>query len=461
MVSAYIASAIGAPEGAIKLLLSIFAGYPLALLHRLPLFYAAPSLVKHLLLFLEGASICYYNFGIDTVHMWLNVTIIYLLVLLCGGTKFSVIFAFVFNTCYLLIGYYTQVPFQDFGISWTMPHCVLTLRLTGVAFDYYDSKRRTAGNDVELTEKPGYLEMLGHTFFFGGVLVGPQFSLKRYLNFVNGKYTDRKTGGGPKSVHASLEKLAVGVFYLGMFQLLALYIPDSYLTSPSFHELGFLTKCALITIWGKNALHKYVGVWLIQEGSIILTGMSYNGVEEKGVAKWDGCTNIKVWQLETGESFSDFIQSFNVNTNQWMARYVYKRLRFLGSKVLSQLLTLLYLALWHGLLSGYYMCFFLELLLTHAELQAKHILGQLHIFGNFKRLTILDLFGRFIRKTLLMFLWSYSLVSFVLLQTEKWMSVYWSVYFAGHISCLLVIAVAHALHAVKKSKPLANGVHLD
>lgn len=41
----------------------LITGYPLALLHRLPLFYSAPSLIKHLLLFLEGASICYYNFG--------------------------------------------------------------------------------------------------------------------------------------------------------------------------------------------------------------------------------------------------------------------------------------------------------------------------------------------------------------------------------------------------------------
>ncbi|CAG5121954.1 unnamed protein product, partial [Candidula unifasciata] len=319
MVSANIASVIGVPEGVIKLLLSILIGYPLALLHRLPLFYSAPSTLKHLVIFIEGASICYYNFGIDTVHMWLNVTIIYLVILLCGGSKFSVIFAFVFNTCYLVIGYYTQVPFQDFGISWTMPHCVLTLRLSGVAFDYYDSKRKTADKDVLLSEKPGYIEMLGHSFFFGGVLVGPQFSLKRYLNYVNGEYADRKISGASDSIRTSLEKLMVGMFYLATFQLLALYIPDSYLTSSSFHDLGFLTKCALITIWGKNALHKYVGVWLIQEGSLILTGMSYNGVDEKGQAKWDGCTNIKVWQLETGESFSDFIQSFNVNTNQWMA----------------------------------------------------------------------------------------------------------------------------------------------
>ena len=29
-----------------------------------------------------------------------------------------------------------------------------------------------------LTSRPGYLEMLGHVFFFGGVMVGPQVSVK-------------------------------------------------------------------------------------------------------------------------------------------------------------------------------------------------------------------------------------------------------------------------------------------
>ena len=65
-----------------------------------------------------------------------------------------------------------------------------------------------------------------------------------------------------------------------------------------------------------------------QEGAIIITGMSYNGRDEHGNRRWDACTNIKVYQLETGEHFSDFIQSFNFNTNQWMLKWVFLVVNF-------------------------------------------------------------------------------------------------------------------------------------
>lgn len=41
-------------------------------------------------------------------------------------------------------------------------------------------------------------------------------------------------------------------------------------------------------------------------------------------------------------------------------RYIFKRLKFLGNKDISQATTLFFLAIWHGLFSGYFMNFFLE-----------------------------------------------------------------------------------------------------
>lgn len=191
-----------------------------------------------------------------------------------------------------------------------------------------------------------------------------------------------------------------------------------------------------------------------------MTGMSYNG-KENGVRKWDGCTNIKVWQLESGESFSDFIQAFNVNTNQWMAKYIYKRLRFLGSKILSQLITLFYLALWHGLQSGYYMCFFLELVETNAETQVIWVLKNYAPKSKLTDLFILRLLGRLIRKVILMFLWSYALVSFVLLDYYKWNHVYTSIYYIGHVACILAMFGGFFLKSMSKPKREVNGIHTE
>lgn len=49
--------------------------------------------------------------------------------------------------------------------------------------------------------------------------------------------------------------------------------------------------------------------------------------------------------------------------------HVFKRLKFLGNKLLSQMFTLLFLAVWHGLHSGYLICFSMEFLIVNVEKQ--------------------------------------------------------------------------------------------
>jgi lysophospholipid acyltransferase 5 len=46
---------------------------------------------------------------------------------------------------------------------------------------------------------------------------------------------------------------------------------------------------------------------------------------------------------------------------------VYKRLKFLGNRYISQAAALTFLAVWHGLHSGYYMCFLLEFVIMKLE----------------------------------------------------------------------------------------------
>ncbi len=59
-----------------------------------------------------------------------------------------------------------------------------------------------------------------------------------------------------------------------------------------------------------------------KEGACILTGLSYDGKGKDGKVKWNGLRNIKMRRFEFGHSFQSVIESFNLNTNQWAARYV-------------------------------------------------------------------------------------------------------------------------------------------
>lgn len=89
-------------------------------------------------------------------------------------------------------GYY-QTGTDTYDIKWSMPHCVLTLRLIGLSFDYYDGRKKPEQltphqKTLALVEAPSLLEMCGHVYFPGGFLVGPQFSMKRYLDFTTQKF---------------------------------------------------------------------------------------------------------------------------------------------------------------------------------------------------------------------------------------------------------------------------------
>lgn len=89
-------------------------------------------------------------------------------------------------------GYY-QTGTETYDIKWSMPHCVLTLRLIGLTFDYYDGKKKadlltSNQKKTALASAPTLLEMCGHVYFPGGFLVGPQFSMRRYLDCTTLKF---------------------------------------------------------------------------------------------------------------------------------------------------------------------------------------------------------------------------------------------------------------------------------
>ena len=154
----------------------------------------------------------FYVLGWDISHSLGCVLVQYLLFKILSGTRTCVAVSFVFHMSYLLIGKpsyissyndqnlnffhrpgYYQTGTETYDIKWSMPHCVLTLRLIGLTFDYYDGKKKAdtlspIQKTTALTSAPTLLEMCGHVYFPGGFLVGPQFSMRRYLDCTTLKF---------------------------------------------------------------------------------------------------------------------------------------------------------------------------------------------------------------------------------------------------------------------------------
>ncbi len=124
-----------------------------------------------------------------------------------------------------------------------------------------------------------------------------------------------------------------------------------------------LLMSKLKVIWLLKKIRKTNSHVKWQEGVCIISGASYN---EKTDSVYE-CSNVHVLKFETTPTFGGIIRSFNLTTNEFAAKYIFKRLKFLGSRTASHFITLLFLALWHGWATGYYITFGMEFLIMKME----------------------------------------------------------------------------------------------
>nr|XP_015193348.1 PREDICTED: lysophospholipid acyltransferase 5 [Lepisosteus oculatus] len=283
--------------------------------------------------------------GSQLFHSVACVLVQFLMLRLMGRTVTGMVSSFLFQMMYLLLGYYYTATDQ-YDIKWTMPHCVLTLKLVGKSFEI--------PLDIINTDK---------------VLLCLRARRNGMPIKINGSKWLYSLSPSLSSIFPAIKRFSLGLVCLSIYTIGSPSFPDSYLLSEQFEAQPFWYRCLYIIIWGKITLYKYVSCWVIAEGVCILSGLGYNGRDAAGVALWDACANMKVWQYETTPLFTGTIAAFNTNTNAWVARHVFKRLKFLGNKMASQAATLFFLAIWHGLHSGYLVCFSLELIIVVAERQ--------------------------------------------------------------------------------------------
>ncbi|KAF7634751.1 hypothetical protein Mgra_00005785 [Meloidogyne graminicola] len=376
---------VGIEDDASRLLISILACYPLAVIYR-TFIYKMPEQIQYLFFVFTGVLLYLFFCGLAIFNTIFTIIIAYLIVNFIPGTSLSVFAAHLFFLGHLLIGIWF-VESSTYDITWTTPFCIMTLRMTSLVMDVYDGHLLIKNNKKEINEndlknelktttttaifdKPNLLEIAAYSFFFGGTLTGPHFSLKRFRCFVKGEYLDKdKNEVRESSIMASIQRFVVGVFFAVLYKWGTHWVPDSYFNSKEFLSLPLIWKIIWNTIWFKSTMYRYCVAWLLTEGSSILSGVSYNGKDINGNDKWDGTRNINIIKFELGSDFSSVIDSFNCCTNEFAKNHIFKRLKWLGNKYYSHLITLLYLAVWHGYHLGYFLLFSFEFMCMIAQQQ--------------------------------------------------------------------------------------------
>jgi len=416
-------------EAGLRFFLGVVSGVPFAIIYLFLSKLSANN--KHLYFTITGLMINYFCFGSDCIYNLFSIFVSYVSLVTLGATLNNVIFSFIFHTIYLSVGYYINAT-DNYDVKWTTPQCILCLRLIGLAWDVYDGQQKeetlSADQlDLCIKENPSFMEIFGFSFCFCGFLGGPQFSLKRYIRFTNNSLIPSEVKTASRFVE-SLKRFVGAIIMTAIYSTLdAMYRPEDLLKQ-EFLVKSFYQKVLQMGFVYYSQFLKYVVVWWFSESTCMFVGLSFNGVDKDGKPSWIGLRNFKFRQFITGTFFQDIIESFNINTNQWVGRYLFKRLRFLGNKNASHAITLLYLSVWHGFYIGYLIMFILEFTQVTAERQyrnafSKYFNVQFNELSLIKRIP-LQLLGAFYK----FLACGFYVQSFMILRWRKIKIVYASVY---------------------------------
>lgn len=370
-----------------RVLITILVSIPLAFLYRC-FIKKLQVKYKHIFFIASGIILYYFNFGLNVIHQIAAVGFTFLLFKFQLKTWQRSTLIAVNMIClmvYLSSCYYLYQT-EDYDINFTIPHCLLVLRLIALGFDILDGVKPCGTlskdqSEAALSDVPSLLEVYGFNFMTPAFLVGPLFGFKRYKKFIEGEFDD-KAG----FIKAMLRSFIYGALYIILRQLGVLVLPTIFFMTPCLKCSSFMQKAIYVSMLGKIFMWKYAGIWLLSESALIAFGVAYGEANEGVASDWAGCRNVNIslFDLE-GVRLNHYIQSMNIQTNKWASNYVYKRLKFLKCKTISFIITAMFLALWHGFHSGYYLTFVFEVFVISFEKEFEVLFDQV-VAAKFPRL---------------------------------------------------------------------------
>lgn len=283
---------------------------------------------------------------------------------------------------------------------------------------------------------------LSYCYFPGALFVGPLIPYLSYRNLIIGTNSNNNS----KAVSLSVFRLLGGLTTLALFLYGSMYWPIETLQSEDFATSRLWWKLTAMAIVAKIYMYKYVSVWMISEAVCILSGITSGG---DGNINLYLHTNVNLTKFEFAQSSTEIIASYNMSTNNFAFKYIYRRLKFLGNIHLSKLITLLFLSVWHGFASGYHFAFSTEFLLLYFEKSLSgaftSALERYSLNVDYLK-PVIWLVGRIYTYYFI----GYAFVSFMFLHAQLWWPILSSVYFIGHIFLFSYIAVAFTAKAVMR-----------
>ncbi|KAK6020587.1 MBOAT family protein [Ostertagia ostertagi] len=263
---------------------------------------------------------------------------------------------------------------------------------------------------------PTLLETAAFGLFYTGTIAGPQFTLSKFRSYVNGDWLDENGQPRQSALMPSLGRFIGGCTYMVLNQWGAVWIPDTFFNSEKFFNMSFPMRWTWTMIWFRLTMYRYCAIWLIIEGAAILNGLGYNGKDKEG------------------------------NDS-----HIFRRLRWLNSKPGAHLVTLGYLAIWHGYHLGYFLLFFFEFGCVMAQEQLYALIDRTPGWAEFNAKPAVRPFVWLFGRLTVMYSMGFGFLCFGLVKTKYWIGPIKSLYFVGFVIFFIIWPIVH--YILKQTLP--------
>jgi len=458
-----------------KFLIALFVAYPFsALLYHLP-----SATAKHLCSFVIGFIFVQWIFAADWIHTFISSIGTYLICALLPKRYIGVA-GFVWVMGYLMVCHIfsMQMKYMNEEFDFLRTQMVITMKLTSFAYNLYDgtydykkvfatdhnpkeAKMYAQRKKFAITSLPSLLEFLGYVYCFPCILVGPAFEYNDYIRPINGDafllpppVTSSEGGQGrektvkrPSTFLPALQRLATGVFFMGLYlyfipsyDIASHYKPDFIAATSPLHRFVLLQLSLLVQRF------KFYFAWKVAEGGSILGGFGFEGYDVEGREKgWKGAENVDIIGVETCTNVQSMTRHWNKRTQGWLERYTYMR----TGRSLVAIYTVS--AMWHGLYPGYFFAFLTVPLPTNIERLFKVKINPLIVpgYNGYDQKTYpKTIIARVYEVVCWVGTWSamaYSMQVFYMISMERSMNAWKGYYFIGHVIMMVVFVVLSVL----------------
>ncbi|KAI1189874.1 MBOAT family protein [Nemania serpens] len=386
-----LSGAVGASPDELKLIFSFLLSYPLAgLLKRIPdnrPDYKNVFIISGGLFYLVGL----YSLWTGIRTLFISSAVTYGLAYYLRTSPYMPWMAFVFLMGHMAVNQLTRQFADDPAVvDITGAQMVMVMKLSAFAWNVFDGTLpeellSDQQKDRRIIELPAFLDYAGYVLFFPSLFAGPAFDYNEYRGWIDCSMFDipasvdptkkpptRKKRKIPRSGTPATWKMVCGLLWILAFLNFSKWYSPSVLFTDRFVTYSFIRRVFTLHMVGFTARTKYYGVWFLAEGSCILAGLGYNGVDPAtGRVSWNRLQNIDPWGVESAQNSRGYLEHWNMNTNKWLRYYMYLRVTPRNRKpgFRASMATFVTSAFWHGFYPGYYLAFVLA---SFIQTAAKH-----------------------------------------------------------------------------------------